>query len=125
MAVQWYELAVIQGHAEAQYRLGLIYCRGYKVHRDYVKALDLLVQSAEQGFAKAQFKLTVIYEQGLCGQAQDLKHARKYCFKAAKQRHLAASVKLGDILRIKTAQKLWPIIDERPIVALLRQHISW
>jgi uncharacterized protein len=50
----WVLLAVRQGHAEAQFVLGLIYENGKTIEKDYVKAVKCFRRSAEQGFAPGQ-----------------------------------------------------------------------
>ena len=69
----WLPLAE-QGHASAQFNLGLMYEDGQGVPQDYKEALKWYRLSAEQGIADAQFNLGVMYEDGL-GVPQDDKEA--------------------------------------------------
>ena len=60
---EWQPLAE-QGHADAQYNLGMIYQNGYGVIQDYAEAVRWYRLAAEQGFANAQNNLGVTYETG-------------------------------------------------------------
>ena len=53
-----------QGHAKAQFVLGLMYHIGQGVRQDYAEALRWYRQAAEQGYATAQFNLGMMYEKG-------------------------------------------------------------
>ena len=55
----------IQGNAEAQLKLGILYATGQGVERDYVAAVKWYRLSAEQGYAEAQFALGVMYHSDL------------------------------------------------------------
>ena len=55
-----------QGEAEAQYRLGLAYCLGHGVKKDYIESVKWLRRSADQGNAKAQYYLGFCYSIGRC-----------------------------------------------------------
>ena len=69
-AVRWFRLAAEQGHAKAQFYLGLMYRTGKGVPQDYVEAARWFRLAAEQGDAKAQYSLGVMYGTGL-GVPQD------------------------------------------------------
>ena len=86
MARQWYEQAAAQGHAGAQYNLGVLYGAGQGVSWDYVKSRQLLMQAAAQGNAKAQYALGVLYEKGY-GVPQD--NMRAYMWYSLAAPHLA------------------------------------
>ncbi len=60
---EWRPLAE-QGHAMAQYKLGLIYERGQGVPKDYYDAVKWFRRAAEQGHANAQYRLGLGYSQG-------------------------------------------------------------
>jgi TPR repeat protein len=53
-AAKWFGLA-LQGDAEAQFNLGLLYVKGEGVPQDYVDAAEWYRRAAEQGHAGAQF----------------------------------------------------------------------
>ena len=53
-----------QGHAEAQYNLGLMYASGKGVTQDSKQAVKWYRKAAEQGYASAQFNLGNMYASG-------------------------------------------------------------
>ena len=71
-AVTWYRQAAEQGHADAQFTLGVMYFAGKGIPQDDAEAVTLyrlaalgnLVSAAEQGHAEAQFTLGVMYDTG-------------------------------------------------------------
>ena len=60
----WYRLAADQGHAVAQFNLGVIYANGRGVPQDDAEAAQWYHRSAEQGNATAQNNLGVMYATG-------------------------------------------------------------
>ncbi len=60
---EWRPLAV-QGVADAQYNLGVMYGDGRGVPQDYAKAVGWWRKAAEQGHATAQYNLGVAYHNG-------------------------------------------------------------
>ena len=56
-AFRWFKAAAEQGHAEAQYRLGICYDNGKGVKQDYKEAIRWYKAAAEQGHGQAQFFL--------------------------------------------------------------------
>ena len=63
-AMSWFRKAAEQGHAEAQYNLGVMYEDGRGVPRDYTAAMSWFRKAAEQGEAKAQFNVGIMYAHG-------------------------------------------------------------
>lgn len=57
-AVKLYTQAAAQGHADAQFRLGVMYDAGAGVRENDAKAIALFTQAAAQGDTLAQFFLT-------------------------------------------------------------------
>jgi len=53
-AAHWWELAAVQGLAEAQSDLGALYHQGLGVKRDHKKAARWYHAAAVQGYQKAQ-----------------------------------------------------------------------
>lgn len=53
-----------QGHAKAQFVLGLMYHIGQGVRQDYAEAFRWYRKAAEQGNIKAQFNLGAMYANG-------------------------------------------------------------
>ena len=65
-AVRWYQMAAEQGqgHAKAQFNLGLMYGQGDGVPEDDAEALRWYQMAAERGIAKAQNNLGLMYTKG-------------------------------------------------------------
>lgn len=63
-AARWYRLAAEQGHAVAQYGLGMMYSNGVGVPEDDVEAVRWYRLAAEQGYAGAQASLGFHYATG-------------------------------------------------------------
>ena len=53
-----------QGHADAQYHLGIHYSSGVMDLRDYEEAIRWYRAAAEQGYSKAQNNLGFMYDKG-------------------------------------------------------------
>ena len=53
-----------QGHATAQFNLGVMHENGIGVIKDFKKSFDWYRMAAEQGYVKAQFNLALMYEGG-------------------------------------------------------------
>jgi TPR repeat protein len=60
---EWTPLAE-QGHASAQYNLGIMYHRGEGVLQNYKTAVKWYTKAAEQGYAFAQFSPGLMNENG-------------------------------------------------------------
>ncbi len=69
-ALREYRPLAEQGHATAQYNLGIMYDNGQGVLQDYAKAVKWVRKAAEQGDANAQYNLGLMYKNGL-GVPQD------------------------------------------------------
>jgi hypothetical protein len=83
-AVAALESAAAAGHAEAQFRLGVMYANGDEVPLDYARAAELIREAAVQGLADAQSTLAWLYANGY-GVAQNDAAAREWYLKAAGQ----------------------------------------
>ncbi|MCL2075990.1 MAG: sel1 repeat family protein [Betaproteobacteria bacterium] len=71
-AVNWFQKAAEQGHADSQYLLGLfMYSGGVSVRQDVRQAVNWFQKAAEQGHAHAQHNLGYIYHTGR-GMPQDI-----------------------------------------------------
>ena len=90
---EWRPLAE-QGHAYAQFGLGIMYRKGQGVPKDDKTALKWFTLSAEQGLAKSQYNLGLMYHEG-DGVTQDYKTALKWYTLAAEQGDLSAQSRLG------------------------------
>ncbi len=80
---EWRPLAE-QGHAEAQYNLGLMYDQGQGVPKDYQAAMKWYRLAADPGQAEAQSNLGVMYSKGQ-GVPQDYVQAHMWVSLAAAQ----------------------------------------
>lgn len=89
----WTELAE-NGHAQAQYRLGLLYRKGQGVNKNDQAAAKWWQLSASQGDAEAQFGLSNLYATGE-GVLKSESQAVKLLQQAAIQGHAAAQTSLG------------------------------
>ena len=83
-----------QGHADAQFQLGLMYALGEGVPKDDVEAVKWLCMAAEQGHAGAQNNLGFMYALGR-GVPEDDVEAMKWLHLAAEQGHAGAQNNLG------------------------------
>ena len=75
-AVKRYLTSAEQGHAAAQFNLGIMYDTGRGVDQDFAVAVGWYRKAADQGFAKAQFNLAQMYRRGE-GVERDLAEAAK------------------------------------------------
>ena len=53
-----------EGDATAQYRIGVIYRKGFHVPQDKAKAFEWFRKAAEQGHVKAQYTLCIMLNKG-------------------------------------------------------------
>ena len=83
-----------QGHAGAQYNLGIRYYLGEGTLTDKKKAFYWFTQAAEQGDADAQYSLGKMYYDGE-GTLADKKKAFYWYTQAAEQGHAGAQCSLG------------------------------
>lgn len=58
-AVRWYKLAAANGHAKAQYHLGVAYGNGHGVERNEKRAVEWLVRASQGGEKGAQYNLVL------------------------------------------------------------------
>jgi TPR repeat protein len=97
-ATKWYFKAGEQGHAEAQYHLGLMFSQGLQ---DYAEAARWFLKAAEKGIADAQFNIGLILEEGR-GVKRDSSSAEVWYTEAAAQGHEEAQSRLN---KMKSKQK--------------------
>lgn len=90
---EWQPLAK-QGHAVAQYNLGLLYANGQGVPKDDAQARQWYEKAAVQGHAAAQVNLGSLYDYGR-GVPQDFKMAVKWYRRSANQGNDLAQRRLG------------------------------
>jgi TPR repeat protein len=107
---EWKPLAE-QGHASAQYNLGIRYVNGQGVIQDYKAAVKWYRLAAEQGVTSAQSNLGLMYDNGE-GVIQDYTRAHMWWNIAASQGHEEAMENRDKVakemtsLQIAEAQKL-------------------
>ena len=95
-ALTQFALAANQGHAEAQYYIGLCYEDGKGVEADKSEAAKWYKQAAENGYAEAQFRLGNILYSGE-GAPLDMYAAIEWYRKAAKQGNADAQGRLDSL----------------------------
>ena len=95
--VRLWEGAAKQGHAPAQYNLGITYENGHGVDVNYKKAIEWYEKAAKQGYADAQYNLGLIHEFGY-GVDQSDSMAMRWFAKAAAQGHEQAQDRVDGIL---------------------------
>lgn len=93
-AMRWFKKAAAQGHAEAQYSIGMLYDYGLGVPPNHVKAMKWYLLAADQGHAGAQYSIGMLYDVGL-GVTSDPAMAMKYYLLAAVQNHASAQNNIG------------------------------
>lgn len=86
LAIYWYEQAALQGHREAQSKLGHLLCVEYTAINEFQRGFDWLKKAAEQGDIQAQYQVGYIYLEGGKTQ-QDLNLARSWLERAAQSGH--------------------------------------
>ena len=93
-AAKWFEMAALQGDAQAQFELSECFS-GYRgLNADYAKAAKWCRLSAEQGLPDAQFKLGGLYCRGV-GVQEDQKEASAWHLKAAQNNHADGQYTVG------------------------------
>jgi TPR repeat protein len=93
-AMYWYRKAAVQGYAQAQNSVGVMYINGQGVNKDIKQGVDWYRKAAEQGYAQAQYNLGVAYNDGI-GVKQEFKQAIHWYSKAAEQNDALAQFNLG------------------------------
>jgi TPR repeat protein len=100
--VSWFRKAAEQGHAHAQYNLGVTYAEGKGIAQDYVAAVKWWRLAAEQGDSHAQFNLGLTYTEGR-GVSQDYVQAHMWFNLAA-----AEGIEMGRKKRDIIAKNMTP-----------------
>lgn len=89
-----YYKASEEDDVECQYRIGMMYCAGDGVDKDYFKGGMWLKKAAEKGHASSQNNLSTLYIRG-SGVAKDYAQAVAWSRMAAKQGNVKAMTRLG------------------------------
>ena len=96
-ATFWYYQAASQGHANAQFNLGVLYATGaIDATHNYTSAVEWIRRAAEQDYPSAQYQLATMYQHGL-GVVRSDEHAHEWFVKAAGLGNMRAMIKLGDM----------------------------
>ena len=95
LAVTWWRRAAEQGHADAQFNLGVVYSNGNGVPQDDAESVTWYRLAAEQGHADAQNQLGMRYAEGT-GVPQDDTEAVAWYRKAAEPRQRRRAVLTSD-----------------------------
>jgi TPR repeat protein len=118
--VQWFRKAAEQGHAMAQFNLGVMYANGEGVPKDDAEAVKWFRKAAEQGDAKAQFNLGVMYAEGRGVPRNDVA-AYAWMNLAAAGGHKEAKVQRD---RLETRMTREEIAEAQRIAAEFRPKVS-
>ena len=94
----WFRKAAESGHAEAQYKLGIIYEHGKSIRQSYQNAHEWYRRAAGQGLSKAQDSLGMMYYCGKGGE-KDYERAKTLFLLAAGRGHTKAQIHLGNMYR--------------------------
>jgi hypothetical protein len=97
--IEWCSIAARRGHAEAQFRLGVMYCTGEGLPQDVTQATLWYSRAAEQGHRHAQHNLAVMLLKGE-GIPRDAEAAFQWFSKAAEQGVPEAQLMLGDLYAV-------------------------
>src|SRR5262249_3104368 len=81
-----------QGHAAAQYNMGILYARGDGVGQDMAEAAQWFRRAADGGHPDAQYTLGMTYA---TGPRRNIVEALSWWRKAAVQGHIDAQYNLG------------------------------
>ncbi|MBH68570.1 MAG: hypothetical protein CMM58_09485 [Rhodospirillaceae bacterium] len=108
-ALNWFKLAAIQKHREAQYNLAVLYEKGLGIEKNDIKALLWYHVAAENEHPKAQFNLAVFFLNGR-GTAPNQEEAVRWFTRASSQgideatQNLVLLSKLVDNTELKAKQ---------------------
>lgn len=93
-AIHWLGEAANQGHAKAQFKLGMYYLKGQGITRNPQTAFKWFSKAAEKNVAGAQFNLAMMYEKG-DGVAPSMKKALQWYESASHLGNANAQQNLG------------------------------
>lgn len=95
LAMQWASQAASQGHAGAQYGMGLIYRYGRGVPQDHAEAAKWFRKAANQGLPGGQHELAMLLNDGKDNPPDDLEEAIHLLQSAASRGYRQAQNSLG------------------------------
>jgi TPR repeat protein len=92
----WFRKAAESGHAEAQYKVGVIYEYGKHVSQSYQNAHEWYRRASKQGLSKAQDRLGRMYKSGK-GVEKDYERAVTLFREASERGYTKAQIHLGNM----------------------------
>lgn len=95
-AYKWYKRFAEQGHADAQYRLAMMYDTGKGIYRSSSKAYEWYLKAAEQDDVKAQLNIGGMYASGN-GRPQDYEKAYEWFMKSANNGYASSQYNIGTL----------------------------
>lgn len=104
-ALKWLELAANQGHADACYKLGILYRTGLGVLQNFETAFQWFELAAKQNHADAQYDIGLMHKNGLSVPVDFVK-AYVWLNLAAAQGHVGARSARDGVLQVMTAQQV-------------------
>ncbi len=97
-AVRLIQMAAVDGDAESQNRLGIMYAKGIGVARNFTRARDWFDKAAKQNYGEALYNLGVLYKVGPDGVAQDKDKASRLFVESALAGFNPTRCELKDLL---------------------------
>lgn len=94
-AVGWYQKAALQGHSDAQYKLGLCYEYGDGIHADLEKAFYWFYQAAKKNHFYAYYKVGNFYERGKVVEVNPTEAIKYYEGISREKANITARYRLG------------------------------
>jgi len=120
-AAEWYKKAADQGHARAQYNLGVMYANGEGVEEDDKAAVKWLTKAAEQGLREAASRIDKIQKYKLINEAKIfLKEHKKAACQDNKYIKEVINIIDGEIIRVTV--DVYDIIDSCGVTCPALQH---
>lgn len=120
-AAEWYKKAADQGHARAQYNLGVMYANGEGVEEDDKAAVKWLTKAAEQGLREAASRIDKIQKYKLINEAKIfLKEHKKAACQDNKYIKEVINIIDGEIIRVTV--DVYDIIDSFGVTCPALQH---
>lgn len=94
IAADFFRRVALQGHADAQYRMGMCYLSNRGVNQNYKEAAHWFKEAASQQHIEAMFKLGICYSRGT-GVIKSKREAFQWFMKAASLGHVLSMFNVG------------------------------
>lgn len=98
--VRLIQMAAVDGDANAQDRLGIMYSKGIGVPQNFVRAEKWFIKAANQRHPDALFNLSVLYRVGPNGVEPDEAKAGSFAAQAVQAGYLQARCELQELIRM-------------------------